>query len=1239
MGSIFRNPHWLLTENGNSSKESNFSLNFDSSASDHIDLGVVDSSSDLKPSPSDLTTNGFSISVWVYLDSLSNSPGIWQNDGLGISNYAGLALAVNTDGKLNVYYNQNNGAGSQYRRNYLTTAGYITTGSWIHLVVVYNGAGSNPTVYKNNTLFSGTWTNTGSGNNSTMPQYSTTGKSSIGIVRNGTQYLDGRIFGLALFNYTLSSTNVGTLYGNSTNGPGDPLSLTTKPVAYYKMSDDMFYDGTSFMVPNTAKELTGSGNVMSLNFDGITKRQNFSPEQSDRAKIYQYNDNAMTMSVWFKADSAGLRNLLGGGGWFQYFGMLGSNGYLYNYDGGWRALTNYSIADGEWHHVVAKIGADTNVWVDGVNTYTKSPTPSRHYTSNLTSVGAYSNGTIRLWNGNVSQVAVFSGTSVSVSDLYNGGVQPDISGMDDLEILYELNQTHYKTANVIYFPSALNPTRLGLLSASSDIGQLENDAPNGNLNFGTGVNITTGDLKPNGPLSSKNSITRNGGNYRQLSPLSAGDTTTSLVTVADPTKMQMTMQTGLRSDATSKEVSIRFATTPTNVTIDWGDGSTTTNPISGYNNHTYANHGVYTVTLGGVDAQGYVRYNNANQARSVISIDHWGSDYDMVGGYLNFRGAVNNDVLAEDVPTFSNPSGNGLGYHFQSNHRLHNFNRSISKWNITTEKNFLQMFSGCSALADLDLTDWNLTGTGFNFSNMFTNCSNFTGDINWDVEVSNSQQMLMSAFRFNNSLSNMTFTGTLQQMIRAAASFNQTLNLSSTVYNIYNICSSNHAWEGGGMSTFDPSSLTNKSNSMQILFYDAAAFNADISGWDVSSFTVFDRTFFNCQSFARDLSSWDTSNSTTGNACFQNCFLIPRVPTNWSSATNMQACFQNCDVVATSDMENLQLDAMTNGRQIVAYQNNLNGDLGGWDLGNCTSLYMAVRSCSSMSRANTTSTLTRWAIGVYNGTNNKGINMAYIFYQSNSSAGGFDNSRTTTAAGATFSWPTTSANYTLSKTGEPDTDGSGDYCKVVEDEDTGKKWLEAKDMACSSTAGTDFIEFKTDLLEGSVSTVTVSVDYFWNHSPSGSSTTGVTAEYAINGGSWVNFIDDTASGLTTDLNNGTYEEPLVGSVTISSGFSTSFQVRVRLQAGEASACIAALDKITITSTYYGYTNKEIYVQDFSNQELGTGYENTTSATPTTAPQGDPWTKAGDALDYLTNPVGGKWYPSAGTLAQAITRHN
>ena len=192
MGSIFRNPHWLLTENGNSSKESNFSLNFDSSASDHVDLGVMDDS--LKPSPSDLTSDGFSISVWVYIDSLSSNVAIWQNDGLGITNYGGLLLLVNSTGALNVGYNQNNGAGSAYRKNYLTEESYITTGSWIHLVVVYNGAANTPTVYKNNVAFSGEWSSSGSGNTSTMPQYSTTGKGSIGTIRNGLNYLDGKLF-------------------------------------------------------------------------------------------------------------------------------------------------------------------------------------------------------------------------------------------------------------------------------------------------------------------------------------------------------------------------------------------------------------------------------------------------------------------------------------------------------------------------------------------------------------------------------------------------------------------------------------------------------------------------------------------------------------------------------------------------------------------------------------------------------------------------------------------------------------------------------------------------------------------------------------------------------------------------------------------------------------------------------------------------------------------------------------
>ena len=57
MGTVFRNPHWLVPDNANKTKKANYSLDFDAASTDYIDCGT------------DLFTgsniSSISISIWI----------------------------------------------------------------------------------------------------------------------------------------------------------------------------------------------------------------------------------------------------------------------------------------------------------------------------------------------------------------------------------------------------------------------------------------------------------------------------------------------------------------------------------------------------------------------------------------------------------------------------------------------------------------------------------------------------------------------------------------------------------------------------------------------------------------------------------------------------------------------------------------------------------------------------------------------------------------------------------------------------------------------------------------------------------------------------------------------------------------------------------------------------------------------------------------------------------------------
>ena len=165
-------------------------------------------------------------------------------------------------------------------------------------------------------------------------------------------------------------------------------------------------------------------------------------------------------------------------------------------------------------------------------------------------------------------------------------------------------------------------------------------------------------------------------------------------------------------------------------------------------------------------------------------------------------------------------------------------------------------------------------------------------------------------------------------------------------------------------------------------------------------------------------------------------------------------------------------------------------------------------------------------------------------------------------------------------------------------------------MACSSTAGTDYVELLTREINGDGTDVSVLIPYYWNHSPTVASTTGLTADYKIDGGSWTNFINDTTSS-GSGSSSGTNASPVEGFVEALS-FSTSFQVRLRIQTGEAGANTCNVKSITISDS-----EGDIYTEDFSTQ-LGVGYDD-----GLTSPNAV-WSDAGDALDWLASSTGGNW---------------
>ena len=129
----------------------------------------------------------------------------------------------------------------------LPQSGSFVNNTWYHIVVTksYGDGGNNngqiTSIYVNNY------------ENKTFISSFFAGPSGISeIGRQGSYngHFQGKLNAVSIFDYALSPSQVTTLYGNSTNGVGNPMALPSPPIAYYPLGTSA-WDG-NFLAENNA---------------------------------------------------------------------------------------------------------------------------------------------------------------------------------------------------------------------------------------------------------------------------------------------------------------------------------------------------------------------------------------------------------------------------------------------------------------------------------------------------------------------------------------------------------------------------------------------------------------------------------------------------------------------------------------------------------------------------------------------------------------------------------------------------------------------------------------------------------------------------------------------------------------------------------------------------------------------------------------------------------------------------
>jgi surface protein len=382
----------------------------------------------------------------------------------------------------------------------------------------------------------------------------------------------------------------------------------------------------------------------------------------------------------------------------------------------------------------------------------------------------------------------------------------------------------------------------------------------------------------------------------------------------------------------------------TNITIDWGDGTSTPHKNGIFPTHTYTSSDTFTITIAVNDVKKDIgsMYMNGNHASITMiqDISNWGE------GIWNsfssaFEGARNLTVSATDEPDLS--ATTSMKKAFRNCFSL--IGATLNDWDVRTITTMEFMFSGNFysenfvnelkiitetvndyMIFNADISGWN-TAAVTNIHGMFDQCKVFnvagTQDLSkWNTAaVKEMRDTFRDAEKFNGDIStwNTTNVTLMAGLFNGARSFN------------------------GDISTWNTANVTN----MMFMFNNAVKFNTDISHWNTAKVTNMNRMFTNAQEFNQNINtlgnSWNTSAVATMERMFQGALKFNGAITNWNTAnvTNMSIMFTNAqafnqDINTNGDRWNTK--NITTMKQVFQGALKFNGAITNWNTAKVTDM-------------------------------------------------------------------------------------------------------------------------------------------------------------------------------------------------------------------------------------------------------------------------------------------------------------
>ena len=451
MATTWKAPTWRMPNDKNQSKFESYSIEFNGSSS-IITCGNL---SQLNNS------TGASFSMWLNVNS-TGTEGLFNQWGTGTDRliYSFINLSL---GRIDVYVSPN----ISFRVTENSIINSLSIGEWFNLVITYDSTEPTSTnrvkAYINNQELTG---NVFGGPTSL---YNSTTDFILGAYPSGT-YFDGKMSQVCIFDYTLSSTQVSSLYNSGS--PINPMTLKPAPIASYLLGGNASTGGddlstienpNTLSVPNVAVP-----DASVFDFDGIS--QYIDCGDSDSFTFGDgTTDSPFSVSAWFNADTltAGERFTIGkydsGAEWllqarenFIIFALYDSSNQAYYLS------TRYSatIDTGVWTNVIFTYDGSSDatgckMYING--SLVTTTTTENNYTamgnkSSDLKIGARSGkefdgkmSNVQIWSGTLTDGGVSVGATAGgeVATIYNNG-QPLMTGTQpqaaNLKAWYKLDQ-------------------------------------------------------------------------------------------------------------------------------------------------------------------------------------------------------------------------------------------------------------------------------------------------------------------------------------------------------------------------------------------------------------------------------------------------------------------------------------------------------------------------------------------------------------------------------------------------------------------------------------------------------------------------------------------------------------------------------------------------------------------------------------------------------------------------------